>query len=99
MDREARQQPVANEGTDDSDYNITNYPKTCAPNDFAGQPPRNETDQHYDEETFVRYVHGGVLTPSPSDPGRRNTPLRRRFLKRPPLTVNPGHDSRHWLRS
>jgi hypothetical protein len=58
MDSELRQQPVADEGTDNSDYHVTNYAKTRPPDDLAGQPAGNETDQQYDEETFVRHVHG-----------------------------------------
>jgi hypothetical protein len=43
MNRKTGQQPVANESTDNTDYNVTNNPEACTPNDFTGQPPGNET--------------------------------------------------------
>jgi hypothetical protein len=40
---------------------VTNQAETCAPNDLAGQPPRNEANERYDKKTFIRHMHGGAL--------------------------------------
>lgn len=45
MDVQSRQQPVANEGADNPDDQITDEPKSCALHDLTGQPPGNQTNQ------------------------------------------------------
>src|SRR5580658_9883724 len=61
MDVELRQQPVADEGADDSDDNVANQPKTGPAHDVTGQPSRDKTDDEDDEEAFVGQVHGNFL--------------------------------------
>src|ERR1700676_4488942 len=61
MDSKPRQQPVAKEGADNSDDDVADHPKTRTPDELTGKPPRNQPDEQYDEETFIRRVHGGAL--------------------------------------
>jgi hypothetical protein len=53
METEPRHQPVAHEGTDDADYNVPNEAKAGPLDDLTGQPPSNQTDEKYDEQTLV----------------------------------------------
>jgi hypothetical protein len=57
MDTESRQQPVADEGADNSDCHVTNDAKAGPSHNPTGQPPSDKTDQQYDKETFARKVH------------------------------------------
>jgi hypothetical protein len=61
MDTDLRQEPVADEGANNSDDEVTNQAETCALYDLAGQPPRNEANEQYDKKTFIRHMHGGAL--------------------------------------
>jgi hypothetical protein len=61
MNADLRQQPVTDEGADNSDHKVTNQPETGTIDDFTGEPPGNDTNQQYDKETFIRHVHGGAL--------------------------------------
>ena len=47
-------------GTDDTDYQVTDEAKTRALDDLAGEPAGDQTNQQYDNETFIRHVHGGA---------------------------------------
>jgi hypothetical protein len=53
MDAQPRQQPIANEGPDNSDYQIPNEPESATVNEFSCQPSGNNADQYDDGETFV----------------------------------------------
>src|SRR4029077_15502119 len=55
MDTDLRQEPVADEGTDDNDYHVTNEAKTGALDDLAGQPPGNKANEQYDKKAFIRH--------------------------------------------
>jgi hypothetical protein len=57
VDAELGQQPLADEGADDSDDEVTDDPKAGALHDLARQPSGHDTDYQYDKETFARHVH------------------------------------------
>jgi hypothetical protein len=61
MDTEPRQQPVADEGADDPDQKVANDPEPSATNDFTSQPSRNDADEQYDQQAFVRHMHWSPL--------------------------------------
>jgi hypothetical protein len=61
MDTEPRQQPVADEGTYDPDQEVANNSEPRSPNDFASQPARNDADEQYDQQVFVRHMHWSPL--------------------------------------
>jgi hypothetical protein len=52
MDAELRKQPTADEGAYDSNDDIADDPEPGTLHDLTGQPPGNEADQQYDQETF-----------------------------------------------
>jgi hypothetical protein len=53
MNAQSRQQPIADERSDNSDDQVSDEPKSTAPNDLTSQPPRNNADDYYDDEAFV----------------------------------------------
>src|ERR1700682_5254317 len=53
MDAEARQQPIADERADDADQEIADEAKAGPLDDLTRQPAGDETDEQYDEQTFV----------------------------------------------
>jgi hypothetical protein len=53
MDTDLRQQPVANECPDDTDYEIGDESESGPPYDLSGQPAGNKTDEQYDQKTFI----------------------------------------------
>jgi hypothetical protein len=53
MNADLRQQPVTDEGADNSDYQVTNDPETGTLDDLSGEPAGDETNQQYDNETFI----------------------------------------------
>jgi hypothetical protein len=55
VDAESGQQPPANEGSYDSDDEVTDDPKPGALHDLARQPSCNEADHQYDKKTFTRH--------------------------------------------
>jgi hypothetical protein len=61
VDPQAGQQPTADERSDDSNAHIGNETMSCAANDVAAKPPRDQTDNQNNEDTFTR--HGN---PSPT---------------------------------
>jgi hypothetical protein len=56
MDAELGHQPIADERSYDSDDEITDDSKPGASYDLARQPPCNEADNQYDEQTLARHV-------------------------------------------
>ena len=54
---ELRQQPAAEEGTDDSDDEIADDPEPRALHDLTRKPPGKEADEHNDEKALARHVH------------------------------------------
>ena len=58
MDTQARQQPVTDECADNTDNQVANKPEAAAPHDLARQPAGNDADHQYDDEAFIRKVHG-----------------------------------------
>jgi hypothetical protein len=53
MDADLRQQPVANERADNAYYEIADESESGPPYDLSGQPASNETDEQYDQKTFI----------------------------------------------
>ncbi|MFL6760835.1 hypothetical protein [Sphingomonas sp.] len=70
MDTEPRQQPIPDKGTHDPDQQVADNSEPRTPNDFAGQPARNDADEQYDQQAFVRQMHW-----SPLDQGHHLTGL------------------------
>jgi hypothetical protein len=68
MDADLRQQPVANKRADNAYYQIADESESGPPYDLSGQPASDETDEQYDQKTFIRQMHGGELQ-------TRETPL------------------------
>jgi hypothetical protein len=58
MDANPRQQPISDKGTQYSKKDITDDPKTRPSHDLTGQPARNETYEQYDQQAFIRHMHG-----------------------------------------
>jgi hypothetical protein len=56
MDPELGHQPIADERPYDTDDEITDDSKPGASYDLARQPPRDEADNQYDEQTLTRHV-------------------------------------------
>jgi len=61
MQAELRHQPIADEGANDADDQVTNDPKSGSLHDFTGQPPGDKPDQQDDQKTFGGQVHGDSL--------------------------------------
>jgi hypothetical protein len=61
MDVQSRQQPITNEGADNSDDQVADEPEAPAPHNLTSQPPCNNADDDYDEETLVRKMHDNSL--------------------------------------
>ena len=57
MDTQPRQQPVPNEGTDNTDDEVTNKSKTSPVHDLTGQPAGNQANEQNHKKTFTRHVH------------------------------------------
>jgi len=53
MDTEPRQQPVPNEGTDNTDHEVTNKSKTSPLHDSTGQPAGNQANEQNHKKTFT----------------------------------------------
>jgi hypothetical protein len=49
MDTNSRQQPVANECADNTDYEIANESESGSSYDLSSQPAGNKTDHNYDQ--------------------------------------------------
>jgi len=52
VDAKLRKQPATDEGAYDSNDDIADDPKSGALHDLTGQPPGNEANHQYDQETF-----------------------------------------------
>jgi hypothetical protein len=61
VDAELRQQPAADERPDYSDNEIAEQSKPGTSHDLPGQPSCDDADHQYDEKTFTRHVHLGML--------------------------------------
>jgi hypothetical protein len=61
MDAELRKQPAADEGTDDSNDEVTDDAEPGASHYLAGKPSGNETNHQYDQETLTRHIHVRIL--------------------------------------
>jgi hypothetical protein len=61
MNIQLRQQPVADEGANNSDYQVTNEAKSSPVDQFTRQPTGNDTNKYYYNEAFVGEVHGHSL--------------------------------------
>src|SRR5437868_13641724 len=57
METELRQDPVANECTDNPDEQIADDSEPGPSDDFASQPAGNDADEQYDQQALVRHVH------------------------------------------
>jgi len=57
MDANFRQRPVADKGTHYPDKDVANDPEAGSSHDLAGQPARDEPDEQYDQQAFVRHMH------------------------------------------
>jgi hypothetical protein len=57
MDAELGEQPATDEGTNNSNDQITDQTKAGPSHDLAGQPSRDDSNQQDDEKTFARHVH------------------------------------------
>jgi hypothetical protein len=64
MDADLRQQPVANKRADNAYYQIADESESGPPYDLSGQPASDETDEQYDQKTFIRQMHGGASKPA-----------------------------------
>jgi hypothetical protein len=53
-----RQQPIADKRADQADYQIADEPKPATLHNFTCQPPSNNTDNDYDQQTLTGKVHG-----------------------------------------
>ncbi|MEO7383474.1 MAG: hypothetical protein ABIU18_00930 [Novosphingobium sp.] len=62
MDSKARQQPAADNGTDNPDQNVTNDPEARPSHDLTGQPACNEANEQYYQQAFTRHMH--CVTPA-----------------------------------
>src|SRR5689334_9619642 len=58
MDTEPRQQPVADERTDQANNQIADQSETAAFHHSAGKPSGDNADDQDDQKTFVRQMHG-----------------------------------------
>jgi hypothetical protein len=54
MDADLRQQPVANKCADNAYYQIADESEPGPPYDLSCQPASDETDEQYDQKTFIR---------------------------------------------
>jgi hypothetical protein len=61
MNTKLRQQPVANERTDQTDEQVTDEPEAAALHHPASQPTGDNSDHDDDEETLIGQMHGGAL--------------------------------------
>jgi hypothetical protein len=57
MNTQLRQQPTSDEGAQNPEQEITEYPKTSPSHDLACQPASNETHKQYDQQAFARNIH------------------------------------------
>jgi hypothetical protein len=62
MDVQPWQQPIADERTDNSDDQVTYEAEAAASHDLTRQPASNDADHQYDDEAFIRLVHGFAPT-------------------------------------
>jgi hypothetical protein len=63
-DAQPRQQPRADEGADDPDDDVANDPEPRPMYELSGEPSRNETDEQYDNKTFIGNGHDISLLPA-----------------------------------
>jgi hypothetical protein len=61
VEAELRKEPTADEGAYNSYEEVADDSKPGALHDLPSQPPGDETDQQYDQETFTRHVHIRIL--------------------------------------
>jgi hypothetical protein len=52
-----RQEPIANKGADQTDYQITDQSKTATLHHPACQPSGNNSDNNYNKKTLIGQVH------------------------------------------
>jgi hypothetical protein len=53
MNVQSRQQPIANERSDNSHDQVSDEPKSTHSNNLTSQPPSNNADDYYDDKAFV----------------------------------------------
>src|SRR6476646_8606432 len=63
VDAEAGQQPGADEGADDADYEVADQPEPCPSHELPGEPAGDDTDHHDDEKPLVGDVHAVLPAP------------------------------------
>jgi hypothetical protein len=63
MNAQSWQYPIANEGTENSDNNVTYESKAAASHDLPCQPSCNKSDQQDHKQALVRDVHGEAPNP------------------------------------
>jgi hypothetical protein len=56
MDTEPRQQPVPNQGTDNTDDEVADHAKPGPTHDLTRQPAGDHADQQDHKKTFTRHV-------------------------------------------
>jgi hypothetical protein len=57
MNTEPGQNPITNKGADDPDKKVPNESKASPTNDFAGEPPCDDSDQQDNQQALVRHMH------------------------------------------
>src|SRR5215472_8337864 len=58
MNADPWQQPIADKGADQANNQVTDQPKAAAFHQPAGEPPRDNADDQYDEKTLIGERHG-----------------------------------------
>jgi hypothetical protein len=62
MNAQSRQNPVANEGAENSDNNVTNESEAAASHELPCQPSGDKSNQQDHKQTLTRDVHGEAPT-------------------------------------
>ena len=55
---ESRQQPMTDQGTQTAHDDVPDQAEARAPDQHAGKPAGDETDQNDDQQAFIRQMHG-----------------------------------------
>jgi hypothetical protein len=61
VNADARQQPIADEGSQNADDDVADEPEPGAPHKLTGQPAGHETHQQDNQQTFIGNVHVRLL--------------------------------------
>jgi hypothetical protein len=62
VNADARQQPIADEGSQNADDDVADEPEPGAPHKLTGQPAGHETHQQDNQQTFIGNVNDRLLS-------------------------------------